>query len=124
MFSIVQEAYAMGSGGGGGDSMAAISQLAPFVLIFLIFYFLMIRPQQKKAKAHRQLLAALKKGDNVKTDGGIRGTIQKVDEDHVMLEIAHKVVVQIDRPRVQTIIHSKHAPEPTPKKDKKEEKGD
>jgi preprotein translocase subunit YajC len=99
MHILVSEAFAMppsGAEGGGG----ALMQLVPFVLIFLIFWFLVIRPQQKRAKAHRELLAALNKGDEVKTDSGIHGTIVRLGEEAVTLEIAHKVQIRIDRGRI------------------------
>lgn len=96
----------MGPGGaeGGGGAMV---QFLPFVLIFLIFWFLIIRPQQKKAKAHRELLGSLQKGDEVKTDGGIHGTITRMAEDSITLEIAHKVPIRIDRARIAERISAK-----------------
>ena len=75
-------------------------QFFPFILIFLIFWFLIIRPQQKKSKAHRELVGSLQKGDEVKTDGGIHGTISRMAEDVVTLEIANKVAIRIDRSRI------------------------
>jgi len=75
-------------------------QLIPFVLIFVIFWFLVIRPQQKRAKTLRDLLAALNMGDKVKTDSGIHGTIVRLGEDVVTLEIGHKVEIRIDRARI------------------------
>jgi preprotein translocase subunit YajC len=99
-------AYAMpfsGTEGGGG----AMFQLIPFVLIFVIFWFLVIRPQQKRAKALRDLLAALNKGDEVKTDSGIHGTIVRLGEDAVTLEIAHKVEIRIDRARIAERVTAK-----------------
>ena len=98
MFPFESVAYAMppGLGEGGG----ALMQFAPFILIFLIFWFLIIRPQQKKAKAHRELLENLKKGDEVKTDSGIHGTITRLGNDFVALEIANKVQIRIDRTRI------------------------
>ncbi len=90
MFTSV--AHAAGSGGAGVDQLIS---LAPFVLIFVIFYFLLIRPQQKKAKEHTKFLEALKAGDDVITSGGIIGKIAKVDGNSVVLEIADKVKVNI-----------------------------
>jgi preprotein translocase subunit YajC len=105
MFPFVTEAYAMPSGGGEGGS--ALVQFVPFILIFLIFWFLIIRPQQKKARAHRDLLQSLKKGDEVKTDSGIHGTIVRLADDFITLEIANKVQIRIDRPRVSDRISAK-----------------
>ncbi len=81
-----------------------IVQFAPLIMIFLIFWFLVIRPQQKKAKSHRLLVQNLKKGDHVYTDGGIHGTIQKVAEDFVTLEIAPKVPIKIMRARIADVL--------------------
>ncbi len=89
--------------GGGGDGGSMFTQFVPLILIFVIFWFLVIRPQQKKAKAHRQLVKELKKGDSVTTDSGILGTIQKVADDFVTLEIAPKVPIRIARSRIADI---------------------
>ena len=104
MFPFASEALALGGGGFGSDPGSLLAQFFPLILIFIIFWFLLIRPQQKKAKAHRQLVANLKKGDDVLTDGGIRGTIQKVADDLVTLEIAPKVPIRIQRSRISEII--------------------
>ena len=104
MFPFASEALALGGGLFGGEGGSVIAQFFPLILIFIIFWFLLIRPQQKKAKAHRQLVANLKKGDDVLTDGGIRGTIQKVADDLVTLEIAPKVPIRIQRSRISEII--------------------
>lgn len=98
MFPFVTEAYAMPPGGAEGGG--ALMQFIPFVLIFLIFWFLIIRPQQKKARIHRELLESLKKGDEVKTDSGIHGTVVRLAEDYATLEIANKVQIRIDRARI------------------------
>ena len=105
MFPFEGVAHAMAPGGGTGDGgpMSAIVQFAPLVLIFGIFWFLVIRPQQKKAKAHREMLSALKRGDEVYTDSGIRGTIQRIGEETISLEIAPKVVIRVQRGRVSDI---------------------
>jgi len=91
-------AFAMGAppaGGGGGQS--AVMNLVPLVFMFGIFYFLLIRPQQKKAKEHRALIDALKKGDQVVTAAGIHGKIVLVDENIVTLEIASGVNIKIGK---------------------------
>ncbi len=93
-------AFAMGStpggaAGGTGGGMAAFQQVIPLVFMFAIFYFLLIRPQQKKAKEHKALLDAMKKGDNVITAGGVHGKIISVDDDIVTLEISNNVNIKI-----------------------------
>ncbi len=100
-------AYAMAPSGAAGQSggLGAIaSSLMPMVLIFIIFWFLFFRPQQKRAKAHREMVAAIKKGDEIFTDSGIRGTVQKVDADLVTLEIAPKVAIRLQRGRVADVV--------------------
>lgn len=108
MFPFVGEALAMGPGpGAGGDQTSVFIQFIPLVLIFVIFWFLVIRPQQKKAKEHRAMIAALKKGDEVYTDSGIRGTIvNKVEENQteLTLEIAPKVQIRVLRARIGDMV--------------------
>jgi preprotein translocase subunit YajC len=104
MTPVATAVFAMGMGGGTeGGSM--IAQFIPLILIFVIFWFLVIRPQQRKAKAHKQLVQTLRKGDEVFTDGGIMGTIQKVADDYVTLEIAPKVPIRIVRSRIAEVIN-------------------
>ena len=75
---------------------AGIGQFIPLILIFVIFYFFLIRPQQKKVKEHKAMVESLKKGDKVVTSGGITGTITRVvDNDKVEVEIAENVKVEI-----------------------------
>ena len=91
-------AYAMGTGGtGGGGQGGGFAALVPLLLMFAIFYFLLIRPQQKKQKKHREVLAALKRGDMVVTVGGLHGKITGLTEKVVTLEIAEKVRVKVGR---------------------------
>ena len=87
-------AYAMGNqaaSGQGGQIMAFL----PLILLFAVFYFLLIRPQQKRAKTHKTFMENLKKGDKVVTSGGLYGTITGVTDDAVTIEIAEKVRVKI-----------------------------
>lgn len=70
-------------------------QMMPLILIFVIFYFLLLRPQQKRAKEHEEMVAALKVGDEVLTNGGIYGKITRVGEDAITVEIAEKVKVRM-----------------------------
>lgn len=92
-------AYAMGGGGSGGagGQGGGIGAFLPLILMFAIFYFLLIRPQQKKAKQHKQLLAALKKGDRVVSSGGLHGVVTGLTDEVVTMEIAPKVRVKVAR---------------------------
>jgi len=74
-----------------------LAQFAPLILIFIVFYFLLIRPQQKKAKEHRNYLTNLKKGDRIITSGGIHGVITGLTDTVVTLEIAEDVRIKIIR---------------------------
>jgi len=96
-------AYAMGGGGTGGGDGGGFGAFVPLILMFAIFYFLLIRPQQKKAKAHKQLLTALKKGDRVVSSGGLHGVITGISDDVVTMEIAPKVRVKVSRASISGI---------------------
>ena len=89
-------AYAMGTGGGEGGS-GGVSAFLPLIIIFAIFYFLLIRPQQRKAKQHKQVLASLRKGDRVVSSGGLHGVITGLSDDVVTVEISPKVRVKVTR---------------------------
>jgi preprotein translocase subunit YajC len=93
----ISTAYAQTAGAGDGAfGMGGIMQLLPIVAIFVIFYFLLIRPQQRKAKEHKALLASVRRGDRIVTGGGILGMVTKVvDEHHVQVEIAEGVRVKV-----------------------------
>lgn len=88
------EAAAPAAGAGG---MAFIGQFLPLILIFFVFYFLLIRPQQKKAKEHQNYLANLKRGDKVITGGGIYGQITGLTDNAVTLEVADNVRIKVSR---------------------------
>ncbi len=77
--------------------MAGLAQFVPLILIFIVFYFLLIRPQQKKAKEHQNYLSNLKKGDKVITGGGIYGQIAGIADNVVTLEIADNVRIKVSR---------------------------
>ncbi|MBT1071733.1 preprotein translocase subunit YajC [Pelotalea chapellei] len=96
-------AGAPGGAGGPAGGMAAFGQIIPLVFMFAIFYFLLIRPQQKKAKEHKALLDAIKKGDNVITAGGVHGKVIAVEDSIVNLEIATGVVVKINKPYIASV---------------------
>ena len=96
-------AQAQGKGGGsqvpgcGGGGMA---QMLPLILMFVVFYFLLIRPQQKKMKEHREMLANLKRGDQIITNGGLMGRISGLTDKLVTLEVAEKIRVRILRSHI------------------------
>ena len=87
---------------------SGIGQFIPLILIFVIFYFFLIRPQQKKVKEHKAMVEGLKKGDQIVTSGGITGTITRVvDNDKVEVEIAENVTVEVIRGTgIQSLMNS------------------
>jgi len=93
----------MGQAGGQGGQAGGIAGFLPIIILFVIFYFLLIRPQQKKAKEHREMISNLKKGVRIITSGGIYGTIISLDETSIGLEIAEKVKIKITRGNVAAI---------------------
>ncbi|MEC9022465.1 MAG: preprotein translocase subunit YajC, partial [Pseudomonadota bacterium] len=96
---LISPAHAQSLGGSG-----ALESLLPLVLIFVVFYFLLIRPQQKKQKQHREMLQALRRGDRVVTAGGIIGLIIKVNsETELTLEIADGVRVKVARGMISDV---------------------
>ncbi len=96
-------AYAQAAGGGMGGF--DIVSLLPLVLIFVVFYFLLIRPQQQKMKAHRAMLSAIRRNDRVLTGGGIIGTVTKVVSDtELIVEIAEGVRVRVERGTIAAVL--------------------
>lgn len=99
----VTPAYAQAAGG--GDAVGFAGSLIPLILIFVIFYFLLIRPQQKKAREHAAMVQALRRGDQVLTAGGIVAKVTKVGEgEEIEAEIAKDVKVKIDRRTVSAVL--------------------
>ena len=97
---IISPAYAQASGVTDGG----FATLLPLVLIFVVFYFLLIRPQQKRAKNHRNMLAAVVRGDKVVTGGGIIGTVTKVvNDEELAVEIAEGIKVKVQRGLVASV---------------------
>ena len=88
----ISQAWAQGAGGGGGDFLV---QLFPLILIFVVFYFLLIRPQQKRAKEHAAAISAVKRGDTVVLGSGMIGKVTRVEEAEVNVEIAPSVNVRV-----------------------------
>ena len=98
-------AYAMGQGGSGGGQGGSLGAFIPLILMFVIFYFLLIRPQQRKAKMHKQMLSEIKKGDRVVSSGGLHGVVTGITEDVVTMEIAPKVRVKVSRGSISGIMN-------------------
>jgi preprotein translocase subunit YajC len=94
MFATPAYAQAAGSATASGGMTAFFVQMMPLVLIFVIFWFLLIRPQQQRMKQHRAMIDAVKKGDSVVTGGGLMGKVTRVDGDTVEVEIATGVKVK------------------------------
>ena len=100
----ISTAWAQAGDGGGGAGIGFVEFL-PFILIFAVFYFLLIRPQQKKMKMHRQTVAAVERGDSVVTGGGIIGNVTKiVDANEVIVEIAEGVRVRVGKSTLMEVI--------------------
>ena len=89
---------------GGGGTGALMTQVVFFVAIFAIFYFLMIRPQQKTKRDRENMLRAIKKGDRVVTTGGLHGTVTGLSEHTVTLRVADQVKMEFDRPAIGRIV--------------------
>src|SRR5215813_4197282 len=99
---LISQAWAQAGGAGGGDLLV---QLFPLILIFVVFYFLLIRPQQAKMKAQREMLSGVKRGDRVVTGGGIIGLVTKVISDNeLQVELAEGVRVRIIKQTITDII--------------------
>ena len=107
---MIDIAHAMATPGGEGGDVNALMSFLPMILIFAVFYLLLIRPQQKKAKEHRALLDNLKKGDSVITQGGLFGKVAAIDGQVVTLEIAEKVRVKVSRAHVAGLADSPGEP--------------
>ena len=97
---MISNAYAQAAGGGDSGFVG----LLPIVLMFVLLYFLMIRPQMKRAKEHKQMVEALQKGDEVITAGGVVGRISKMGDAYVTLEIAPNTEISVQRTAVQTLL--------------------
>lgn len=100
---LISDAYAQAAAGAGTEPNL-LAQMGPFVLMIGVLYFLMIRPQMKKAKEHKALMEALQKGDEVVTVSGIAGRIVKVGENYVNLEVAPNVEIAVQRAAVGAVL--------------------
>lgn len=88
----------------GGDMQSTLTSMLPLVLMFVVLYFVMIRPQMKKQKEHRSMIDALAKGDEIATSGGLLGKVTKLGDGYLSLEIANGVEVQLQRSAVVQVL--------------------
>ena len=102
---LISPAYAQDLGG----FVASAGQFLPIVLIFVVFYFLLIRPQQQRQKETKAMLAALKRGDKVITGGGILGVVTKAKDNDVEVEIAEGVRINVLRDTISSVVNPKPA---------------
>ena len=98
---MISQAWAQAAGGSPADGMQSIFLI---VAMFAVLYFLMIRPQMKRAKEHKAMVDALQKGDEVVTAGGILGRISKLGDAHISVEVAPNVEIQVQRGAVQAVL--------------------
>lgn len=111
---LISPAFAQTTAAAGQSDL--FTQMMPLVMIFVVFYFLLIRPQQKRAKQHKAMLGGIRRGDRVVTGGGILGTVTKViGDDELQVEIADGVKVRVDRGLVSNVAAKT---DPVPKSDK------
>lgn len=101
MSFLIDNAYAQAAQGAQGDPLLSF---LPLIFIFVIFYFLLIRPQQKRAKEHKQMVQALSKGDEVVTNGGLVGRITNVGEQFLSVEITDGIEVKLQRQAVAALL--------------------
>ncbi len=116
---MINTAFAMGGkAGAAGGAGGGFTAFVPLILMFVIFYFLLIRPQQKKAKEHQKMIDNIKKGDRVITSGGIHGTVTSLGDTSVSIEIAEKVKIKLSRGNIAALLNA--APATSDKKNKKD----
>ena len=114
----ISNAYAQGAAGAGDGGMGGLVMLIPYALIFIVFYFLLIRPQQQARKRHMEMVTNLKKNDIVVTSGGMIGKVKSVADDEVRVELAPNVDVRVLR---HTIAEVRSKTDPAPANDAKAE---
>jgi preprotein translocase subunit YajC len=109
---------ALAQGAGGGAGPPTLVSFLPLALVFVVFYFLLIRPQQQKAKEHKAMLGELKKNDEVITKGGLFGRVITLADEVVTLEIAPNVRVRVSRPQIASVLSATRPSDDTKEKDK------
>lgn len=98
----ISNAYAQGAAAGGAEN--SLLSLLPLVLMFVVLYFIMIRPQMKKQKEHKAMIEALQKGDEVVIAGGVLGRVSKLGDSLLHIEVANGVELQVQRPSVIQVL--------------------
>ncbi len=98
----ISSAYAQAAAG--GDAQSSLMGMLPLILMFVVLYFVMIRPQMKKAKEHKAMIEALAKGDEVVSAGGMLGKVAKLEDGYLTLEVANGVEVQLQRSAVVQVL--------------------
>jgi preprotein translocase subunit YajC len=88
----------------GGDMMSSLTGMLPLVLMFVVLYFVMIRPQMKRQKEHKAMIEALAKGDEIVTAGGVAGKISKLGDSYIGLEVADGVEIQLQRSAISQVL--------------------
>lgn len=99
---LISAAYAQTAGQ--ADPTGGLMQFLPLILMFVVLWFIMIRPQMKKAKEHKSMVDALQKGDEVITQGGIVGRIAKIGDNYVHVEVAANTEVVVQKPAIQVLL--------------------
>lgn len=97
---LINEAWAQSGASAGADFMS----MMPIILMFVVLYFLMIRPQMKRAKENKAMIESLQKGDEVIAAGGVVGRVSKLNDNYVTLQIADNVEIRVQRPAVQLVL--------------------
>ncbi|CAG0951341.1 Sec translocon accessory complex subunit YajC [Rhodocyclaceae bacterium] len=101
---LISNAWAQAAPAAGGDPTSGLMGMLPIILMFVVLWFLMIRPQMKRAKEHKAMVEAMQKGDEVLTNGGIAGRITKVGETYIAVEIADNVEISLQKNAVTAIL--------------------
>ena len=102
---LISSAYAQAAGAAPGGLDSQLMSFLPLILIFVVFYFLLIRPQQKRMKQHKEMLGSVRRGDRVVTNGGIVGLVTKViNQDELQVEIADNVRVKVMRSMIASVV--------------------
>lgn len=104
MFLFISDAWAEAPAGAAPGPAGSLMSFLPLIVIFVLFYFMLIRPQQKKMKEHKAMVEALQKGDEVVTNGGALGKITKVGENFVTIQVAEGVDIKVQRGAIQSML--------------------